>query len=204
MQSARRKQTAFPSRGIAATKRELSADQRQEIQEAFDLFDAHQNRALDFHTLRAAMRALGFELKKAEVLQILDENDTTQQGVMTWEAFEQVMTQMILDRDPLEEVRRAFHLFDEDNTGIITIKNLRKVARELNENIDESELQAMIEEFDLDQDGGSEYNRKGMRGINEELLTQSTWRNSSPFVPKTSLFNLMYFYDTKVVPLVSF
>lgn len=103
------------------------------------------------------MRALGFELKKAEVLQILDENDTTQQGVMTWEAFEQVMTQMILDRDPLEEVKRAFQLFDEDNTGIITIKNLRKVARELNENIDESELQAMIEEFDLDQDGGSEY-----------------------------------------------
>ncbi|AOW00933.1 YALI0A20518p [Yarrowia lipolytica CLIB122] len=154
MQSARRKQTAFPSRGVAATKRELSADQRQEIQEAFDLFDAHQNRALDFHTLRAAMRALGFELKKAEVLQILDENDTTQQGVMTWEAFEQVMTQMILDRDPLEEVKRAFQLFDEDNTGIITIKNLRKVARELNENIDESELQAMIEEFDLDQDGG--------------------------------------------------
>lgn len=103
------------------------------------------------------MRALGFELKKAEVLEILNENDTTQQGVMTWEAFEQVMTQMILERDPLEEVKRAFQLFDEDNTGIITIKNLRKVARELNENIDESELQAMIEEFDLDQDGGSEY-----------------------------------------------
>jgi centrin-3 len=34
-----------------------------------------------------------------------------------------------------------------------TIQNLRRVARELGENLSESELQAMIDEFDRDQDG---------------------------------------------------
>ncbi len=63
------------------------------------------------------------------------------------------MSEKILSRDPLDEIRRAFQLFDDDKTGRISLKNLKRVAKDLNENIDEAELEAMIEEFDLDQDG---------------------------------------------------
>jgi centrin-3 len=63
------------------------------------------------------------------------------------------VTEKILDRDPLEEIKKAFKLFDDDNTGRISVRNLRRVAKEIGEQIDEDELQAMIDEFDLDQDG---------------------------------------------------
>ena len=40
--------------------------------------------------------------------------------------------------------------------GKISLRNLRRVARELEENMSEDELRAMIEEFDTDNDGESE------------------------------------------------
>ena len=59
----------------------------------------------------------------------------------------------ILERDPAEELARAFQLFDDDHTGRITLKNLKKIAREIDEDIDEDELADMIHEFDRDGDG---------------------------------------------------
>ncbi|CCU97789.1 unnamed protein product [Malassezia sympodialis ATCC 42132] len=132
---------------------ELSEDQRQEIREAFDLFDTDKDGAVDYHELKVAMRALGFDLKKSEVLEILRDNDATGTGLMEWPAFNRVLTERIASRDPREEILRAFALFDEDNTGKISLRNLKRVAKELGENLDDEELQAMIDEFDLDQDG---------------------------------------------------
>jgi centrin-3 len=63
------------------------------------------------------------------------------------------VTKKLSERDPYEEIRKAFQLFDEDKTGKITLKNLKKIAREIGENMNDDELEAMIAEFDKDQDG---------------------------------------------------
>uniref|UniRef100_A0A663N871 Centrin 3 n=1 Tax=Athene cunicularia TaxID=194338 RepID=A0A663N871_ATHCN len=101
------------------------------------------------------MRALGFDVKKADVLKILKNYDQEATGKITFEDFNEVVTDWILDRDPQEEILKAFKLFDDDDSGKISLRNLRRVARELGENMSDEELRAMIEEFDKDGDGES-------------------------------------------------
>ena len=51
-----------------------------------------------------------------------------------------LVTERILSRGPREEIRRAFALFDDDGTGKISLRNLKRVAKELGENLDDEEL----------------------------------------------------------------
>ncbi|CAI9539867.1 unnamed protein product [Staurois parvus] len=99
------------------------------------------------------MRALGFDVKKADVLKILKDYDSEATGKITFDDFNEVVTDLILDRDPQEEMLKAFKLFDDDDSGKISLRNLRRVARELGENMTDEELRAMIDEFDKDGDG---------------------------------------------------
>lgn len=149
-------------------RNELSEDQKQEIKEAFELFDTEKTGKIDYHELKVAMRALGFQVKKAEVAELMREYDKAGTGLVEYSDFVEIMTQKISERDPHEEILKAFKLFDDDNTGKVSLKNLRRVCRELGENLSDEELQAMIDEFDKDMDGE----------INEEefvsIMKQST------------------------------
>lgn len=76
--------------GGGATAADLTDEQRQEIREAFDLFDTDKDGAVDYHELKVAMRALGFDLKKAEVLKLLRDHDRRGESLMDWEDFSRI------------------------------------------------------------------------------------------------------------------
>src|SRR5712671_2603479 len=74
----------------AHARPELSDEQRQEIKEAFELFDTDKDGAVDYHELKVAMRALGFDLKKAEVLKTLRDHDKTGHGLLEYDDFAKI------------------------------------------------------------------------------------------------------------------
>lgn len=189
--------STYPTQSTARTDRDrlqtegpqaltqVSEEQREEISEAFGLFDLDKDRRIDYHELKVAMKALGFEVPKSEILGLLqtfgvssqgEQSQQPQQGqqhgqqqggekgkqqqgythpklLLPFQTFQYLMATRILARDPREEILRAFELFDEGGKGKISLQDLRRVARELGEGLQEEELVAMIEEFDLDGDG---------------------------------------------------
>ena len=99
------------------------------------------------------MRALGFEPKREEIKKMIADVDTNNSGVIDYNEFIDMMTQKMAERDPREEMLKAFRLFDDDETGKISFRNLKRVAKELGENMTDDEIQEMIEEADRDGDG---------------------------------------------------
>lgn len=84
----RRSHAAAAAAAASAHARpELSDEQKQEIKEAFELFDTDKDGAVDYHELKVAMRALGFDLKKAEVLKTLRDHDKTGHGLLDYDDF---------------------------------------------------------------------------------------------------------------------
>ena len=124
----------------------LSVEQREEITEAFRLFDTEKQGSIDYHELKVAMRALGCDVHKVEVKALVGDYSKDGSERVDFDAFLAIMTEKYAARDPEAEMRKAFALFDEDGSGKISLKNLKRVARELGEAIPEEELEAMIDE----------------------------------------------------------
>eukprot|EP00945_MAST-04E_sp_MAST-4E-sp1_P001403 g1403.t1 len=132
---------------------ELTEEQKQEIREAFDLFDTDGSGTIDAKELKVAMRALGFEPKKEEIKKMISDIDKDGSGTIDFNEFLEMMTAKMGEKDSREEILKAFRLFDDDETGKITFRNLKRVAKELGENMTDEELQEMIDEADRDGDG---------------------------------------------------
>mmetsp|Transcript_18481 Transcript_18481/g.22634 ORF Transcript_18481/g.22634 Transcript_18481/m.22634 type:complete len:179 (+) Transcript_18481:413-949(+) len=147
------KTTASNNKNNSNVVVELTSEQKQEIREAFDLFDTDGSGTIDAKELKVAMRALGFEPKKEEIRKMIADVDKNGSGTIDFEEFLDMMTVKMGERDSKEEMAKAFRLFDDDETGRITFKNLKRVAKDLGEDITDEELQEMIDEADREGSG---------------------------------------------------
>ena len=99
------------------------------------------------------MRSLGFDTKNPAIFQMIADMDEDGNGEIEFEEFLDMMTARISDRNTKEDLERVFKLFDDKRTGEISVENLRRVAKELGEDIPEDELREIILRADLDGDG---------------------------------------------------
>lgn len=131
----------------------LSAEEIEEIREAFNLFDTDGSGTIDPKELKAAMQSLGFEAKNQTIYEMIADIDKNGSGEIDFDEFLDLMTARMSDTDSKEDIQKVFNLFDDDKTGYITLQNLKRVAKELGETMSDAELLEMIERADTDQDG---------------------------------------------------
>ncbi|KAF1780661.1 EF-Hand 1, calcium-binding site [Phytophthora cactorum] len=111
----------------------LSEEEIEEIREAFNLFDTDG--------------IAGFEAKNQTIYQMIGDIDKDGSGSIDFEEFLDMMTAK------MRRYQKVFNLFDDDQTGKISLRNLKRVAKELGETMTDAELLEMIERADTDQDG---------------------------------------------------
>merc|ERR1719284_808737 len=133
----------------------LDEEQKKEIKEAFDLFDVDGSGSIDIKELTVAMKALGCEPKPGEIEKMIAEVDDDGGGEIGFDEFLKMMTHKILNKDPKDDMIKAFKLIEPEweQTGGITFKNLKRVAKETNQSLGEEELQEMFDDADKDGDG---------------------------------------------------
>ncbi|XP_026402123.1 caltractin-like isoform X1 [Papaver somniferum] len=131
----------------------LSQQKRQEIREAFELFDTDGSGTIDAKELNVAMRALGFEMTEEQITQMIADVDKDGSGAIDFDEFVHMMTDKMGERDTKEELMKAFRIIDQDENGKISASDIQRIAKDLGESFTDREIQQMIDEADKDGDG---------------------------------------------------
>ena len=131
----------------------LSEEETEEIREAFSLFGTAGSGTIDPKEPRAAMQSLGFEAKNQAIYQMTGDIGKDNDGSIDFEEFLGMMTAKMSDKDTKEDIQKVSNLTDDDRTGRITLRSLKRAAKELGETMSDAKLMEMIERADTDQDG---------------------------------------------------
>jgi Ca2+-binding EF-hand superfamily protein len=103
------------------------------------------------------MQSLGFEAKNQTIYQMIADIDKDGNGSIDFDEFLDMMTAKMVrliknilnqnpssnivkniympqsDKDTKEDIQKVFNLFDDDQTGKVSLRNLKRVAKELGE-----------------------------------------------------------------------
>eukprot|EP00760_Papus_ankaliazontas_P033608 PhM_4_TR6499/c0_g1_i1/m.61595/K16465/CETN1; centrin-1 len=130
----------------------LTTDQ---IREAFELFDSDCSGAINAEELELVLKGLGFvDMPKQEISALMKKMDKDNSGEIEFPEFEAVVSKMT-QRGTLDEIWKAYKLFDVDQKGRITMDDLKRVASEEATKVEDDVLQRILKEC-------CEYPSKGM------------------------------------------
>ena len=99
------------------------------------------------------MVSLGFDLRDANVYQMISDLDSDGNAQIDFDEWVHLMSNRVSVSSSKAAILKIFPLYDDEKTDHISVKNLRRVATDLGEEISEEELQEMIDRADLDRDG---------------------------------------------------
>eukprot|EP00758_Cryptobia_borreli_P002140 Tbor_TRINITY_DN2817_c0_g1::TRINITY_DN2817_c0_g1_i1::g.23273::m.23273/K16465/CETN1; centrin-1 len=146
------------SSNTAANQRlpeELTDEQRADLTEAFHLLDVGGSNTITANDLKVALRALGYEPHKDKIKKIISQVDKdTMSNTLMLDEFINIMQTKLFEYENDEEIGIAFPLFTEGKSDVITVDDLKRVAKELGEDMSDEAFEEMIREADvLDHDG---------------------------------------------------
>ncbi|KAJ2949466.1 hypothetical protein O0L34_g15384 [Tuta absoluta] len=127
--------------------------QRADMLEAFNLLDHTGEGKINNDDFRVAIKALGYTPNKEDLQLMVNAVDKGKTGKMSFENFQTAIMRKVMSKDSDMDVQKSFRMFDDDDAGLISFDNLKRVTEILDIYLTDEEIEEMLEDADKDQDG---------------------------------------------------
>jgi len=142
---------------VAEAVKRLTEGQIAEFKEAFSLFNRAGDGFITMKELGQAMRCLGHNPTEAELGDMINEVDLDGNGLIDFPEFLLMMSRKNKEVDVEGEIKEAFKAMNKTGNGRLTKDELKTVLTAFGEKLTDEEINEMMEEADLDKDGGLKY-----------------------------------------------
>merc|ERR1719431_1674406 len=138
------------------SRKSFTKKQKELFIEVFAFFDKNGDGLIDQSEMLTMMNSLGVKVSQEDLEERMaewQEFDIDRNGTFDFNEFLCLMKETLMDVQDDERLKEAFALFDLDSNGYIDIKELSEIMKRLGQNLEISQLKAMIYSADIDKDG---------------------------------------------------
>eukprot|EP00536_Pseudo-nitzschia_multiseries_P006996 jgi/Psemu1/286820/fgenesh1_pg.156_\ len=140
-------------------EKQLTEDEVADLKEAFAMFDINGDGTIELNEIKQVMRKLGQNPTEDELKEMISTVDDNGDHEIDFEEFLVLMKSRtdVDPKDPEKELKDAFAVFDTDGNGSIDRKELKRLMKKLGQALTEAEVDAMMDEVDINGDGTISY-----------------------------------------------
>ncbi|CAF1956372.1 unnamed protein product [Rotaria magnacalcarata] len=131
----------------------LTAAQRQELQDAFNIFDSDKSGQISEKEVGNVLKALNIKINDDQLKKFVATMDTDKSGQIGFDEFCRVMSESFFKKHSEQELRTVFGKFDHDNSGYIQAEELESIMTKMGRRFKKSEIDALLQSLDIDNDG---------------------------------------------------
>ena len=123
------------------------------FQALFEMSDTDNDGEISVRQLRSIMCSIGKNPSEEKLTKMTQDVDLDGSGTINFKEFLYLMAKIMNDDETEELLIEAFKVFDKDGNGFITSHELRNIMIHLEEDLTPVEIEEMVREADINNDG---------------------------------------------------
>ena len=128
--------------------KEIKDPKTKELYEAFTMFDRDKDGLINFSELGNVLKSQGFNPTNQELLEMIEDVDENEDDKINFEEFLILMHSRLKKADIENELNEAFSVYDKNGSGVISVREFKRIMNSLGERICQEEIEEIIQKVD--------------------------------------------------------
>ena len=137
--------------------KEMNDPKTKELKEAFTMFDRDKDGLINYNELGNVLKSQGFTPTNQELLEMIADVDENEDDKINFEEFLILMHSRLKKADIENELNEAFSVYDKNGSGVISVREFKRIMNSLGEKICQEEIEEIIQKVDPKNRGSINY-----------------------------------------------